>query len=123
LSASQLDQRDLGLARCELFAQPLDVGQRAGRQQRIEPFGEHAFDAVLGGHLEQSDDRLAGLAPRQSGVELLPHPAIRRTREERVTEDQSLEGLGLALQGVDEVAVIDHPATAAERRPGASRQR
>ena len=72
--------------------------------------GQHAFDAVAGGHLEQRDDGLASLSLRQLQVELLPRPAVRLAREQRVAEHQPLERLGLALERVDEVPVVDHPA-------------
>src|SRR5450755_1435161 len=85
--------------------------------------GEHAFDAVAGGHLEKRNDALAGLSLGELQVELLPHPAVRLAREERVAEDQPLERLGLALEGIDKVSVIDHPAASVDRRSSATRQR
>ena len=55
-------------------------------------------------------------------VELLPGPPVRLAREQRVAEHQALERLGLALEGVDEVPVVDHPAApvVGERVPRAS---
>ena len=46
--------------------------------------------------------------------ELLPGPAVRLAREQRVAEHQALERLGLALQRIDEVPVVDHPAAAVD---------
>src|SRR5487761_2596981 len=87
------------------------VTQLACCQERVEPLGEDSFYAIAGGHLQQCDDALARLALRELQVELLPGPAVRLAREQCVTEYQALERLGLALEGVDEVPVVDHPAT------------
>lgn len=65
---------------------------------------------------------MASLSWRECQLELLPGTAIRLTREQRVTEHQALERLGLALEGVDEVPVVDHAAAPADGRSRAARQ-
>ena len=82
-----------------------------------------AFTSAIGGELEQRNDAPTGLARRQAAVERLPGPPIDRVGEELVAEGQAFERLRLALQPVDQMAIIDDPATALARPWMAARHR
>jgi len=60
---------------------------------------------------------------RQPQVELLPGAPVRIAREQGVTEHQALERLGLALEGIAEVPVVDHPPAPVDGRAGAAGER
>lgn len=63
------------------------------------------------------------MALRQLQVELLPGAPVGLAREQVVAKRQPLEGLGLALEGVDEVPVVELAPAPAVGRFRAARQR
>ncbi len=72
--------------------------------------------------IKQGDHGLARLALCQLQIELLPGPLVRLAWEQRVTERQALERLRFAFEGVDEVPVVEHPATTGAGYARAARQ-
>jgi len=88
-------------------AQTVGVGQPAGGELGGDELGELGLAGVVVGEDEEADDPLAGVPAGQRVRQPSPRLGVGRRREEAVAVDRIGEGLGLAAQRRQDVAVVD----------------
>src|SRR4051795_8727770 len=104
------DVRNAGGIGGEAGFQGPEIGQPASREILVERLGEVGLAAPLVAQRQQADHGLAGLAVGLCREQRLEGAGIGGAGEELVAVDEVKQRHGLVLQGMDDVAIVDHMA-------------
>ena len=92
-------------------SQGLDIGEGAGPERFFDGVGDFRFAAVFVGHGKELDGETARLFFAHGFLHLIEEVAIGLSRKELIAVGQTCQSHGFALQGLDDVPIIDDVGT------------